>query len=262
MCDNCSWTPESVNSEKLFVCNTCYSQEPHILMVEDDVRKKYPFGDELNILRCIKVDGVITDSPFYCLTPKLYLVKDIEYIGKLNYGDDAWKKAVEERINSTLFSKTNMFKLQIKKKYEEEDRKKMLDNYLKTSGLQGIKSDSKLCQLFIEKGYASGFTPEFIRDKLKEMDFFYQYTNYRNILFKLRNEYIEMKKKEYSVDFYHWTDEDEEPIRQQAKDTALLEYQNMNKDNEDKLSLIPSSLLHKEGNDLEIDDYNHINITI
>lgn len=75
------------------------------------------------------------------------------------------------------------------------------------------------------------------------MQFFYEKTDYSTLLSDLRHEEFKDRKewKGYCV----WTDDDEEDLRNSAKDKALFEYIRDNLGNKDLIINIPKSLKPK-----------------
>jgi hypothetical protein len=165
----------------------------------------------------------------------LFLVKDIENVCIQKYGS---KEAYQKIMNDKLTKKKEKQDRIVKSK---EAWRKELNHYLKSIGLNGVRSDSSLCDNYINHGPKSGFTKEEIGEIMLEMKFYYDHTNYRNILHTMRREEI-ADMRDYGG-YYVWTDADEEELRDDAKLKALYDYVSENFDDTHKCIIeIPLSL--------------------
>ena len=228
MCDLCTYSSNLIYSNNLEICKTCYSAKQPNLITKTDAKKEFPISDK-------DIDGVRHITYIKKYTINLFLIKDIEFIATKKFGSvEAYKK----KQNDKKINKEKRENETIKKK---EYNKDYLDKYLKSIGLPGIRDDSTLCQLYIDQGERSGYTVEKIGKIMSEMNFFYTKTNYYTTLNKLRQSHFDDAR---DCGYYlRWTQEDEEDIRDIAKNSALKDYITRNKDNIHKIILeIPFSL--------------------
>lgn len=231
MCDNCDYNSNDIDNDDLEVCKLCFNAEPKVLITKSGAMEKYPLSkNDFNDIRHIEYKGIYTTY--------LYLIKDIEYLCIKKYGN---KKDSDQAMID------KMKKRKDRKKYNENSKKlrrKELDDYLKSICLPGIRNDSVLCENYINHGDKSGFTKEQIGVIMNEMKFYYEKTDYTDYLYELKGEEISFRKA--CGGWYHWTQEDEEDVRDEAKEKALLEYIKKNCNNNHKLILeIPASLKEK-----------------
>jgi len=120
------------------------------------------------------------------------------------------------------------------------ERKNKLIEELAKYGLQ-FRNDSKLMQAYIEKG-EDEIPLENIVTIMREMKFYWEKTNYGNILKTYRNESIN-NDGEYNN---QWTEEDEEKIRDKAKDRVIREYIEKYKDSfEEESANLPDSIVDR-----------------
>lgn len=199
-CDNCDYDSIFMTNEEMIVCKDCFNSEPYSLVTQTNALKEYPITkkDLLNIRR-IKYKGMFTTY--------LFLIKDIHNICIQKYGSEAEYKKIKATKKNKQKEKQDL------KKHLQKQRTTELANYLKSIKLY-IREDSTLCYNYIQKGEKGGFTKEQIGEIMLEMKFLYEKTNYANILRSLRREYR-------SYCFRRWTDNDEEMIRQLAKQQVL-----------------------------------------
>lgn len=229
MCDNCDYDSNNLYNPKLIVCKTCRNTKPSLLITKSGATEQYPLspGDFDNV-RHIEYHGGI-------YVTYLYLIKDIKQLCILKHGS-------EEKYVQIM--KTKLKKKNDKKAYAENSRKfrtKELDDYLKSIFLPGIRNDSTLCTNYIDKGDAAGYTKEQIGVIMTEMKFYYEKTRYSSILYKLKGEEFEFRREHKG--WCNWTEDDEEDVRNEAKEKALYEYIDENCDNNHQLILeIPKSL--------------------
>jgi len=227
MCDNCDYDIACVYADDLKVCKECRKAKTALITLTD-ATGKYPVNKtDLEAVRRIQYKGSYLTY--------LFLIKDIEHLCVEKFGsDDAYKKVMADK-NA--------------KRKERQDRaintasarRKELDEYLKSVGLNGVRADSVLCDNYIEKGDKSGFSKEEIAKIMKEMEFYHNCTDYRSILYDLRSEQFR-DMREYG-DYHRWGDDDEEEIREEAKASALHRYVVKNFDDTHKCILeVPPSL--------------------
>lgn len=216
MCDLCYYDNNEIHNDNLNVCKDCYRSDDGNLLTKTDAMKNYALNNnDLNNVRHISYS-----KRYY--TVYLYLIKDLEFIAITKYGSiEGLENKLEQKA---LRSK----KLKITKKTLREQRTQDLDIYLKSLGLSGIRGDSTLCQKYID---GNKITKEYVGTIMIEMQFYYDHTNYSNYI----DYYIE-QEREYKG--YYDIDE----VRDSAKSKALKNYLKENKDNPDKLKLVPPSL--------------------
>ena len=227
MCDNCNYNIEDIENDRLDICKKCRSQKPSLLITKTKALEIYPLNsNDLDTIRHYQYTGVFVTY--------LYLIKDLDYVCTKKYGGkDNADKIKAKKINKKLE----------RKKYIEDSkefRRKELDDYLKSIFLPGLRSDSVLCQNYINSGENAGFTKEQIGVIMIEMKFFYEKTNYSTILYKLKGDELN-DRKEYKG-WYCWTQDDEDEVRERAKKTALYEYVEKNCNNHTFILDIPKSL--------------------
>ena len=231
MCDNCDYKSDLINDDELEVCKECFKKEPKVLTTQSDAIEKYPITKtDLEDVRRVEYKGVYMTY--------LFLIKDVENICIKKYGSkEEYKKVFEEKNKKKNERKNFMQK-------HKDLRRKELDDYLKTIGMPGIRDDSMLCINYIEKGERGGFNKEQIGNTMLEMEFYYKKTFYKTILSTMRdNEREDMR--EYKG-YYRWTDDDEEDVRNRAKDQSLYGFVKQNYENTHKLIIdIPPSLKAK-----------------
>lgn len=231
MCDNCDYDSNDIDNDDLTVCKTCYKLETKVLITKSRASELYPINKtDLDTVRHIEYKGTYTTY--------LFLIKDIEYICIKKYGS-------VEKYKSAMMEKNKKKEDRVKYANNSKDfRRHELDTYLKSICLPGIRNDSVLCTNYIEKGDKSGFSKERIGQIMLEMKFYFDKTDYQSLLYILKGEEIE-DRREYKG-FYVWTDDDEEMVRQEAKDKALYKYIKNNCNNNHNLILeIPKSLKQK-----------------
>ncbi|ARF09924.1 hypothetical protein Indivirus_5_47 [Indivirus ILV1] len=231
MCDNCDYNSGDIDNQSLKVCKKCFNTKPSLLITKSGAMEKYPLGkNDFDDVRYIEYKGTYITY--------LYLIKDIEYLCIKKYGSkENSLKIMENKLNKK--TKRQEYNNKLKKiRYNE------LNDYLKSICLPGIRSDSALCENYISHGESSGFTKEDIGIIMTEMKFFYEKTNYSTYLYQLRNQEIS-EQREYGG-WYRWTEDDEDCIRQEAKNKALYEYIKKNDNNNHNIILeIPKSLKQK-----------------
>lgn len=199
------------------------------MITQSDALQKYPIGKSY-------LENVRHLSYKASYTTYLYLIKDIEHLCITKYGtEDEYKKVQTERIHK----KHNK---EVRKNNTINIREKELNNYLKSIGLPGIRNDSEICMNYIENGDKGGFTKEQIGEIMHEMKFYYEYTDYKNILQKSRHEAMSDMRK---YDGYcNWSSEDEDDVRDNAKFNAMFKYVRDNYDNVHKCIIeVPRSLI-------------------
>jgi len=226
MCDYCNYDKHTIYTNNLQICKEC--KQKNVLITQSKGMKKYALSktDIVNI-RHIQYKGSYLTY--------LFLKKDLHRISKKKYGSTEARKIVVNKRKNRREERENKCSENRKYRYDK------LNNYLKQIGLPGIRSDSTICERYIELGEKSGFTVEQIGDIMSEMKFFYEKTNYSDILYRLRGE--EMREMREYKGYYRWTDDDEEMIRKEAKHDALEKYVKSNYDNVHQLILdIPLSL--------------------
>jgi hypothetical protein len=210
MCDSCNYNHMHINNDDLEICTTCKNIIPTKLITKTDAIKNY-------VLNNNDLDGVRHISYRTMYTTYLYLIEDVEYVAIKKHGsidklnDKICKK--KELVIARKRNKDNLISL----------RKKELTEYLNSINVE-LRTDSVLCSNYIEKGEKSGFTPQQIGDILKEMDFYFNCTNYKTMLPTYRRQ---LQNSYYYNDYYNynrWTDKDEERLRSKVKDIAMCEY--------------------------------------
>ena len=208
MCDNCEYDSKGIYADELDVCKECRGTKV-ALITQSDAVNRYPIAkNDLESVRRIQYKGTYVTY--------LFLVKDVEHLCIEKFGsDEAYKKVMADKDVKKKERKDRVVK-------NESARRKELDEYLKSVGLTGVRGDSTLCDNYIEKGDKGGFSKEEIAKIMKEMEFYYNCTEYKSILYNRRNEEFRYMKE---CGMYHkWTDEDEDDIRDEAKDSALQGY--------------------------------------
>lgn len=231
MCDSCDYNTTNIYSNSLFVCKICRKSNPNKLITKSNASKEYILtSPDFDNVRHIEYRGVYTTY--------LYLIKDIEFIAIKKHGS---LESVQNKIKLKEEKINNRQEELLRKK---EFNKKHLDDYLKSIGLAGILEDSYLCQEYIEKGDHCKFSLNEIGVVLKEMNFFYNYTDYAKLLKNGRKELIQEIR---SYDRYRfWNSSDEEELRIEIKDKALRDYMLKNYTNAHKiLDEVPKSLKSK-----------------
>lgn len=218
-CDSCN-NDTNYNNPNLYVCKQCFNQDAKKLITKTDAIKEYALSaDDLEDVRNINYKNAYRSITF------LYLRSDIKRIAIEKYGS-------EEKLNEKIKSKNK--RSDENKKIKEETvtkNREKLKNYFDQIGLK-IRSDSKLCENYIKYGDKCGMTVEKIGQIMKEMEFFYNYTDYPNIL----------KKNRYDSDD---SDDDEETLRDDSKEEAIKKYIKENFSDTHKLmETIPLSLHH------------------
>jgi hypothetical protein len=117
------------------------------------------------------------------MSANLYDKDVIEAIALKKYGDsDGIDNALRERDMKANKRKQNKLLKEQQMIPIKQNRRTELDNYLKTLGLPGIRSDSALCSMYIEKGNKCGYSMERIGEIMKECDFLYNQTDYSSLV--------------------------------------------------------------------------------
>ena len=229
MCDSCDYNKEDIHNNALDICSDCrdYDDDDDAskkLITKSDAMEKYALTNkDLKGTRHIMNEGKYV---YY-----LYLVEDVKNIAIDKYGslDDMIKK-IQEKQGMRIKRKNEKKKL-------EQIRRDELTAYLKSVGLDGIRSDSEICSEYISKGEKSGYTKEKIADIMLEMKFYHTCTSYPTVL---RNRRYNMKR---DMGYYDWSSEDEECLRVQVKEAMFKDYIEKNYNNTQKIGLeVPPSL--------------------
>jgi len=161
----------------------------------------------------------------------LYLIDDVEEKAIEKHGS---KEKILKKIGEREARKNEKYE---KKKADKSRRRAELSAQMYKLGLGLIRSDSVLCNDYIEKGPECGFTVDEICQILKEMDFYYKHTDYRNHLRQVRADNREL---------YGWHCTDENEVRDEAKEVALREFVKKNYRNHHAMVLaLPESLKAK-----------------
>lgn len=158
-----------------------------------------------------------------------YYLYDLEDIKKIAYEKFGSKEKFEEKLAKKQEKSANLKKKYQEKKKDKENIKQTRKNNLiqafKEYGLE-YRSDSILCENYIERGEEAGKTLEDIIIIMREMKFLYENTKYAH---NLRNtKYRRMYK-------------DEELVRDLVKKESCEEYLKNTKD----ITKIPYSLVVK-----------------
>ena len=226
MCDYCQYNVNDILNVELTICKTCFNSDTVKLITKTHLMQEYKLTNN-DLANVRKIEYIVLYVSY------LYLIKDIEHLAKNKHGTLV---KLEEKKQQT------QQKIKLKKEYEqkiEDIRKKNLEEYLKSIGLNGIRPDSELCTNFIKKGENSGYSLIEIGKILKEMEFYHTYTKYSSMLRNvIHNEIQDIKEWQ---GWYHWTDKDE--LISNIKYLALKDYIKQNYKNEHKLILeLPDSL--------------------
>lgn len=212
-CNSCNAEESRLNNE-LYLCKDCFTFGSGKLITKTGSMREYMLTDnDLVNLKSAKCRNNHCSG----METTLYLISDIELASTNKHG--GVKKMEDKKLKLET-------KREQKKKLDNERkeyRRKELDDYIKSLGMAGIRGDSALCENFIEKGENSGYTAKEIGDILSEMEFYYKKTEYSSILKRMRDDEIQNYHNYYEFRRYH-TDEDEEFLRQRAKDQALRNY--------------------------------------
>lgn len=226
MCDSCE-NDNNYNNPILQLCKTCSKMDSNKLITKTDAIKKYALNKkDLDNIRCKSYMNQYKTESY------LFLIKDVKTIAINKYGTEEKLNEKINYLNKRRESKQN------RKNNQMIENRNNLNKHLKQIGLGGIRNDSTLCENYIEKGEDSGFTVEEIGKILLEMRFYYNYTNYNDLLKKYRHD--------ERYEFWHWDADDEESIRIRAKSDAIMEYTRINFKNPHKMiSEVPLSLQYK-----------------
>lgn len=232
-CQNCNKDSSlCVKNNTLTLCGTCANYKNGYLLTNDSVKANYMLTNK----DLIEMNFIIKNEDGKYI--KMYLKKDIENKIIDKYGS-------KEKFYKKLTARDN----RRKQKYETiRDRRRELINYLRMLGLDGIREDSTVCELYIKKGVKSGFTKEEIGLIMLEMDFFYRKTNYKTIL--------RTERKMYKKDMWSYCprekydDGDEEIVKEDAKTKALEEY--IINNNYDTRIIMTNVPLHMKNDIMEI----------
>jgi len=237
-CESCLTIEENLNSfsqnseticeNRLNLCKKCHLNKENKLITKTNAKKEYMLNDkDIEKLRYI----TRRNSFRHGINTTLYLVKEIEKISDEKYGNKEKRENIRYEKNQKKEQKEKQ------KECHKENRRKNIDNYLKNIGLSGIRSDSMLCENYIEKGEKSRYNIIEIGIIMKEMDFYYSVTEYPMILSKMRRE----QRKEYEYSPFH-IEEYEEILRREAKSKALKKFIDLYYKNIEKMELVPESL--------------------
>ena len=199
-CANCNYDKEKIEDDDLWVCTTCYKGK--VLTTKTDAIKKYPISQkDLVGVRHIEYTGMYLTY--------LYLIKDVEQKCIDKHGSFDLSKTVQKNRKQR-----NDLRREIRKT-EKDERRKALDTYLKSIGLDGIRGDSQLASMYIESGESCGHTITDIGNIMIEMKFYYNETCYSDIL------------REYNSDMDYYMRKNEnfqESVRREAKEDALRKF--------------------------------------
>jgi len=117
------------------------------------------------------------------MSANLYDKDIIEEIALKKYGSqDGIDEAIIQREKKAEKRKQNKILKEEKMIPIRQNRRNELETYLKSLGLPGIRADSSLCDIYIEKGNQSGYTMEKVGEIMKECDFFYNQTDYSSLV--------------------------------------------------------------------------------
>lgn len=228
MCDLCEYDKDDMFNNFFNVCNGCFRSIPSKLITKTNAIKDYPITE-----KDVKNIRHLVYKTTY--TTYLYSIEDIEYY------------CIKKYKSRKGFRKQQAIKVKRKedRKKELEDRRNtnrdILNKYLQSIGLMGVREDSELCKVYIERADKSGYSLEDIGSILKEMEFFHKYTDYNKTLRKERRK-ARIKNREYGYHF-NWNEEDEEELRIKVKKITLRNYLSKNLDDTQKIMLeIPLSL--------------------
>lgn len=130
---------------------------------------------------------------------RLYCLRDVADAAALKYGN---KRAFDEDCERRReISRKRQRTIQSKKDARENELRRRLQEYNLP-----LRADSRLCDEYIEKG---AHDIDEVVDMMREMDFFFRFTNYRDI-------YRELRRQE--------NDYDRDELSSYAKEDALAEY--------------------------------------
>jgi hypothetical protein len=226
-CDNCNYNNDDINNAEIDVCRECKKINPSIFTTKTNAINDYALtAKDLKDIRHNQYKKIFKTN--------LYLIQDIEHLAIEKHG------SLEEALKLVNEKKDKKQNRLIKKEQVQNERKKELSNYLRKNNVK-YREDSQLCEEYIKKGDKSGFTKEYIGEMLKEMDFFYNHTNYSCLLKSKRRDEID-EYREYGH-YHRWTDEDEDDLREIVKKKALKEY--LKTHDNTAISKIPQSLKDK-----------------
>jgi len=168
----------------------------------------------------------------------------------------------KHEISKTV--KNNKLTKKIQQENNKTIRRQELEVYLKNLGLPGVRSDSVLCENYINNGDLSGFTLKQVADICAEMHFYYTKTDYSSLLGQIRYDndgcYSSSSDSEdfdnYDCDFdcryrrrrHYNRRSDEDNVREEAKSQALLNFVKKYKSDKIKMLEIPYNLREKAMN--------------
>jgi hypothetical protein len=190
-------------------------------ITKTNIKKLYMLNeDDYSHLEC-DIGTTIYGTPYY-----LFNLKDIQDIAYNKFGskEEFEKKLAIKQEKSEKLKKKNQQRKQDKLNIIATRKQKLL-NAFKEFNLE-YRSDSVLCNNYIEKGDEGGKTLDEIIIIMREMKFLYEKTNYRN----------NIKKTKYRKSI-----NDEEIIRDLVKKESCEEYLSKTKD----INEIPFSLVIK-----------------
>lgn len=237
ICQGCGQDNANVRDD-LLLCKSCFNPSSGKLVSQTEAKRSYALSQkDINTLNY----ATSYNSHSGNFDTKLFLKSDLNSCAVAKYGS---QEKLKEQLENRHKRRTE---IQNRKEMAQQDRRRKLQKYLVSIGLPGIREDSTICSDYIEEGEDSGWTIESIGDVMKEMDFFYSKTNYPSVLRETRREYGGgwQPRYEYGVrrEWYQWTEDDEEEVRQEAKHRSLSEYIKKNHQNPHKISNeVPDSL--------------------
>jgi hypothetical protein len=231
MCDGCNKHEGTLNNQ-LYLCDICRKPESKKLMTKTDSLDYYMLtGKDIEQLKCAK-----TKNPWHKkMDMYLYLKKDCEEVAVQKHG--SLEELKEKRDKRNIRRK----EANIKREKDMVFRRKELAKHLLSVGI-ALRNDSRLCEMYIEKGDDCGYTKEDIGKILSEMEFYCNQTEYKQILNNMRDDVINDYGGYRSYKKEH-TDEDEEELRNEAKKEAIKRYIKKQGSKLDKMDGIPNSLI-------------------
>ncbi len=222
-CAGCNNDNATMNHQ-LPLCKVCYNLSSMKLMSKQRAMETYALTQtDLATLRSARGKNPYSKQMYTVL----YLIDDVEDKAIEKFGS---KEKILKKINDREAKKNEKI---LKNKADKSRRKSELGAHLYKIGLGTVRPDSVICTNYIDKGADAGFTVDEIGQILKEMDFYFKYTNYKTLLRQVRAD---------SREQYGWhLDEDE--VRDEAKELALTEFVKKNyMDHHAMVIALPESL--------------------
>lgn len=204
-------------------------------ITKTEAKSQFALNDkDLETVKCRETRHGVYKSSVY-----LYEIEDVKQKAIQKYGSEvAMNAEIEKRKERRETIRKN------KENIQKQRRDQLIKN-LKEHNL-AYRSDSVLMQKYIEGGEKK-ISLNRVIDITKEINFYHTYTDYATILPRLRRQELEwMDKSERYFYLNRRSDEDEENLREQAKNEAMEKYVKKNFDRFKEASInIPLSLVEK-----------------